>query len=167
MNGTTECTEMVVKDSLTWLPIVNVFASIVLAGAALWSLRTAGKIAAIKNPAPYGQLRILWILERLVEDLKTGDKENAQTQIKGLNLHFFDHANARKANSRNTESGDWYFVWEMEKAFGELLMESCVKIGRTPIAGKFREDVDLKQALSKACAMWKIQRKLIDEIHKG
>lgn len=169
MDGTAESANavMVASGWSEWLPLGNVLASIVLAAAALWSLRTANKIAAVKNPAPYGQSRILWILERLVSDLEAGENENAQVHVRSLNLHFFDHSATARRESKNTESGDWYFVWDMEKAYSEFLRVTNGDSDGIPFVGEFANDMDQRRAIAAARKMLETQLELIDKIHKG
>ena len=165
MDGT-ECCE-VASNWSEWLPLVNVLASIVLAAAALWSLRTANKIAAVKNPAPYGQLRILWILERLVSDLEAGENENAKVHVRSLDMHFFNHSATARKEGKNIESGDWYFVWDLEKTYSEFLRVTTGDSDGIPLVGGFANDMDQNQAIAAARKMLKTQLELIDKIHKG
>lgn len=129
-----------------WQQIFNVATTIVLAGAAVWSVWTARRIADRKNPAPYGQLRILWIIERMLEDLERSDYENADVNLKSLNRHFFNHGDPYNRDGKNPESGDWYFVWDTEKAFIEFTNVASAK----PIINVLNRDLDQPMAIAKA-----------------
>ena len=146
-----------------WFQWINVSLSLVLAGSAAWSVWNARQISKRKNPAPYGQLRILWIVEHLLSDLERVDYHNATLNMKDLHRHFFNSADPNNQKGTNPEGGDWYFVWEMERAYSEFIEVTCEQ----RVIGVFKKGLNRSQAIDKAKKMLEVQRDLVEKIQQG
>lgn len=149
--------------------LIQTIVTATLAFIALASLIATVVVAKRKNSVPYGQLRILWLIEHLVAALKEERLDDVVPNLNLLKLHFFNWNDEKNEQGTNNEDGTWYFVWETEKAYDDMLrvLNNSKDNSGIIFDNVISKNADLRMAVKKARVLLKVQQDYVRKIREG